>query len=284
MKRKNTFKIGELSKLFNIGVDSIRYYEKVGILHPIRNDENNYRMYTIDDVRRLALIRELLGLNFSTETIRDYDKERNISSTTALLEEELDIINADIAKLAETKASIQNRLDTIHNLTSDNVRKETGKILVKEFTERQCIMITDDNLPDDYVSFYVVKYMQANHNHIDTIGACDCYTLDIPGSNPDSLYYRTKNVFFYAPYLNQDECNYTLPAGKYLSLMYHGALTNTRKLMPLLYEYADANNLRIAGDPIELCHIDDYETNDENEYIIELQIYVCPANATDDRS
>ena len=49
MKKKDTFKIGELSKLFDIGVDSIRYYEKVGILHPVRNDENNYRMYTIDD-------------------------------------------------------------------------------------------------------------------------------------------------------------------------------------------------------------------------------------------
>ena len=33
MKKKDTFKIGELSKLFDIGVDSIRYYEKVGILH-----------------------------------------------------------------------------------------------------------------------------------------------------------------------------------------------------------------------------------------------------------
>lgn len=36
MKKKDTFKIGKLSKLFDIGVDSIRYYEKVGILHPVR--------------------------------------------------------------------------------------------------------------------------------------------------------------------------------------------------------------------------------------------------------
>lgn len=75
MKKKDTFKIGELSKLFDIGVDSIRYYEKVGILHPVRNDENNYRMYTIDDVRRLALIRELLRLSFSTDQIREYDED-----------------------------------------------------------------------------------------------------------------------------------------------------------------------------------------------------------------
>ena len=96
-EEKGYFKIGELSKLFDIGVDSIRYYEKVGILHPVRNDENNYRMYTIDDVRRLALIRELLRLSFSTDQIREYDEDRNVDSTTSLLRAELDVVDAEIA-------------------------------------------------------------------------------------------------------------------------------------------------------------------------------------------
>ena len=60
MKEKNTFLIGELSKLFGIGVDSIRYYEEVGILHPQRDPNNNYRRYTVEDVRKIVLIRELL--------------------------------------------------------------------------------------------------------------------------------------------------------------------------------------------------------------------------------
>lgn len=33
---KNYYKINEISKLYNIGVDSIRYYEELGILHPKR--------------------------------------------------------------------------------------------------------------------------------------------------------------------------------------------------------------------------------------------------------
>ena len=196
MKKKDTFKIGELSKLFDIGVDSIRYYEKVGILHPVRNDENNYRMYTIDDVRRLALIRELLGLSFSTDQIREYDEDRNVKSTTELLQTELDVVDSEIAKLKATRDSIQNRLDTITSLGSMTSQDTFEKVLIKEFPDRGCVMVTDDNLPDDYVSYYVVKYMQCHHTKIDTIGACDCYTLDIPGSNPKSKYYRTKNVFF----------------------------------------------------------------------------------------
>ena len=34
MKNKKTFRIGELSKLFGVSTDAIRYYEKVGILNP----------------------------------------------------------------------------------------------------------------------------------------------------------------------------------------------------------------------------------------------------------
>lgn len=272
MKKRDLFKIGELSRLFDVGVDSIRYYEKVGILHPVRNEENNYRMYTIEDVRRLTLIRELLGLGFSTDVIREYDKDRNLHTTSALLERELSIIDSEIERLSETRAGIVGRLDTIRSLTAPGQEAALETITVKELPERHCVMVTDDNLPDDYVSYYVVKYMQKNHTHIDTIGACDCYTLDIPGSNPDSLYYRTQNVFFYAPYLDETACNYTLPAGRYLSLTYRGALTKTRELLPAMYDYAKEHRLDIAGAPVEMCHIDDYETNNEDEYIIELQL------------
>ena len=216
MKKKDTFKIGELSKLFDIGVDSIRYYEKVGILHPVRNDENNYRMYTIDDVRRLALIRELLRLSFSTDQIREYDEDRNVDSTTSLLRAELDVVDAEIAKLKATRDSIQNRLDTITSLCSPDIQDEFETIVIKELPDRKCVMVTDDNLPDDYVSYYVVKYMQSHNTRIDTIGACDCYTLDIPGSNPKSRskFHRTKNVFLFTPYLEDADCNYVLPSRK----------------------------------------------------------------------
>ena len=78
MENERNFRIGELSKLFHISVDSIRYYEKVGILHPVRNPENNYRFYTMEDFRRVALLRELLGLGFSTEQIRYFITERSI--------------------------------------------------------------------------------------------------------------------------------------------------------------------------------------------------------------
>ena len=43
---KKYFRIGEISRLYDIGVDSIRYYEEIGIIKPERS-ESGYRRYSI---------------------------------------------------------------------------------------------------------------------------------------------------------------------------------------------------------------------------------------------
>ena len=86
MEKNTYFRIGDLSKLFHVGVDSIRYYEKVGLLHPVRNPDNGYRQYTLDDIRTMNTIRELLDLGFSTEEILKFEKDRNLSHMQAMLE------------------------------------------------------------------------------------------------------------------------------------------------------------------------------------------------------
>ena len=76
---KNYYKINEISKLYNIGVDSIRYYEELGILHPKRAS-NGYRQYTTNDIHRLNVIRDLRSLGFSMQSIKAYLENQSISS------------------------------------------------------------------------------------------------------------------------------------------------------------------------------------------------------------
>ena len=49
MKRKKTFNIGEVSRLFNVSADSIRYYEKIGFWNQpeIRKTTTEYILYRI---------------------------------------------------------------------------------------------------------------------------------------------------------------------------------------------------------------------------------------------
>ena len=99
----STFHIGELSNLFNISVDSIRYYEKKGLICPTRNENNGYREYSLDDFQTLVMIRELLGLDFHKEQISEFLKNRNISTTMEMLDTELSIIKEKMEVLQKKK-------------------------------------------------------------------------------------------------------------------------------------------------------------------------------------
>lgn len=48
--------------------------------------------------------------------------------------------------------------------------------------------------------------------------------------------------------------------------------------MPGMFDYAKEHQLTITGDPVEFCHIDNYETSNEEEYIIEIQIPVADSD------
>ena len=53
---KEKFMIGELAKLFNISTDTIRHYDKKGLLKPQCNKDNSYRYYDVRDFFKLSRI------------------------------------------------------------------------------------------------------------------------------------------------------------------------------------------------------------------------------------
>lgn len=61
--------INELERLTGITKQNIRFYEKKGLIHPIRNSANNYREYSDNDLTRLKIIKLLRKLDLSLEDI-----------------------------------------------------------------------------------------------------------------------------------------------------------------------------------------------------------------------
>ena len=105
---KSYYKISEISALYNIGPDSLRYYEEKGLLAP-RRDENGYRIYGVQDFWRLNVIKDLRQLGFSTDRIKEYLDERTVQTTLALLAEEEALISEQMAKLEAQLGNIRRR-------------------------------------------------------------------------------------------------------------------------------------------------------------------------------
>ena len=61
--------IGKLARAAGVAVDTVRYYERIGLLPQARRAPSGYRLYGRDDLRQLRFIRRAQTLGFSLEEI-----------------------------------------------------------------------------------------------------------------------------------------------------------------------------------------------------------------------
>ncbi|MFJ4143285.1 Cd(II)/Pb(II)-responsive transcriptional regulator [Pseudomonas sp. NPDC089734] len=97
-------KIGELAKLTDSQVETIRYYEREGLLPAPARSDGNYRLYTQAHVERLSFIRNCRSLDMTLEEIRSLLRLRDspqdqCESVNALIDEHIEHVNARIASL-----------------------------------------------------------------------------------------------------------------------------------------------------------------------------------------
>jgi Cd(II)/Pb(II)-responsive transcriptional regulator len=97
-------KIGELAKLTDCQVETVRYYEREGLLPPPARSDGNYRVYTQAHVERLTFIRNCRSLDMTLEEIRSLLSLRDspqdqCESVNALIDEHIQHVNARVASL-----------------------------------------------------------------------------------------------------------------------------------------------------------------------------------------
>ena len=63
-------RIGELAEATGTPVETIRFYEREGLLPPPRRSDNNYRSYDAAHVERLAFVRQCRNLDMTLDEVR----------------------------------------------------------------------------------------------------------------------------------------------------------------------------------------------------------------------
>ncbi len=102
---QQTLTIGKLAKKTNVSIDSIRFYERRGLLAEPMRTEANYRCYPLDTAARLRFIKKAQKLGFSLDEIKGLMD----------LQHDPDATKADVK--AQTKEKIKDILEKIQDLT-----------------------------------------------------------------------------------------------------------------------------------------------------------------------
>ncbi len=70
IKDARGFTIGRLSKMTGVNIETIRYYERIGVMQAPDRTANGYRQFTHNDLKRLSFVKKCRELGFSLEEIR----------------------------------------------------------------------------------------------------------------------------------------------------------------------------------------------------------------------
>ena len=95
MANKEYLNVNELATLFGLNVQTLHYYDKIGILKPsYRDPKNGYRKYRFDQTYKLASIRYMRKLGYSIEAVRDFQDTKSPDEALKRLKERSAAIHA----------------------------------------------------------------------------------------------------------------------------------------------------------------------------------------------
>lgn len=264
---KDLYKIHEIARLFHLHPDTLRYYEERGLLRPVRGD-SGYRMYTIQDICTLNVIRSLRELDLPTEEIRAYLERRSVGETLAFLDRQEALLAEKLALLRTAQWEAQQRRQRLEHYRA----VPEGQVVVTEEGARPYVFLQEDVILEKEVDFLLKKLEGRHQDYIKVIGSQTMGAVLDGKSLEKGICNHFSCVFFLTPPDGPRDA--VLPSGQYAGLFYRGGYDRLDSHLETLLAGVRARGLVPAAPPLELYHIDIHDTLCEAEYVTELQILV----------
>jgi len=123
----SSFKIGDLARTTGTKVETIRYYERIGLLPPPARTDGNYRVYAGYHLDRLRFIRRGRDLGFSLEEVRALlgladDRGRSCAEVDRIARAHLTEVERKLADLIALGAELQQLIEQCRHGTVANCR------------------------------------------------------------------------------------------------------------------------------------------------------------------
>jgi len=109
-------KIAEVSEQFSMSVDTLRYYERVGLIPPVNRNESGIRDYNELDLRRVDFIKCMRSAGLPVEVLIEYvalvqEGDSTIEARKEILKEQRALLAARMEEMQKTLDILDHKLD-----------------------------------------------------------------------------------------------------------------------------------------------------------------------------
>lgn len=269
---KDLFSIGEMSKLFNINIKTLRYYDEIGLFKPIYvDDTNDYRYYSTAQFEQLNTINYLKALGMSLNTINYHLKKRSIDNIVELFEKQKKITEEKIKELESIKQKLNNTINTIHYARQyDNL----NIIQELEFNKRTVVLLRQKIKSKNDLELSA-RQLENNVNENASIFNGKVGISISKEKLIEGEFQEYDFIFFFVEGKRYDrKFLKVLPKGIYVTIRFNGTHEDSPIYYEKLVEYIEEKGYKIMDDSVEITLIDFGLTTEKSEFITEIQIAI----------
>lgn len=109
---KNHVTIGRLAREAGLAAETLRYYERIGLIRPVQRTQSNYRLYDNEAEERLRFIRRAQNLGFSLAEVKELldissHPENDMAAVKQITEGKIADIDEKIADLERMRDALR---------------------------------------------------------------------------------------------------------------------------------------------------------------------------------
>lgn len=131
--------IKKAAELFDLSADTLRYYERIGVIPTVHRNSSGYRDYTTKDLNWVYLAKSLRRAGLSVESLIDFaylaqfrEKQNVEDAQKQILSDQLEEINQKIEEMQEVKELLLYKIESYDaHLSQFNADKMTADTVEK---------------------------------------------------------------------------------------------------------------------------------------------------------
>ena len=274
---KEFYQIGEVSKICNIPIKTLRYYDEIELLIPRKIDpESNYRYYSNDQLALVLVIKHFKEAGFSLKEIKVLLGRENLEYNTKRINEKCIEIDNKINDLIRLKEKLQFCIKESKKEKSEGKEfkieikeiptsyvaylRSKGPCTIEEFTVRYCklISLVEKN------NFHIIRNAMAIYY--------DNCIIDF--EEKEKVDYDIEVCIGVSEEREIEGLVRKFGGFKAVTAVHYGSYDNMIEVYRKMNKYIYENGYEIYGQPIDNYLVDIINTVDEENYVTELIIPV----------
>lgn len=273
------FKIGDFSKLTQVSVRMLRYYDETDLLKPTKIDrDTGYRMYSVDQIpilRRIITLRDMGFIVSEISNIINSNDENSISKALEVKRKEIQLnICAEREKLIKLETAIR-------NIGTEDIHIDY-EVFIKSIPSYQVLSLREI-IPEYKCEgvlwekiFRFIEEEKINYNK-NSICFAIYHDLDYKEKDVDV------EVVVTVDSMGEDKGEYrflnTEPVENMACIMVYGSFDNIGPAYKSFAKWLEKHKVyKIWGKNRQICHIGPWNEENQEKYLTEIQIPITKNN------